>query len=110
MYKINSNVFSYHLSRQTTAPRGIFCAEMSTLTANGFNPLSDIIVDDNQTRGFVMVSAKTGTEVTFVLSKTDYESDECGEDDVVAWIFKPTPKTIKQFPKLAVVSVSVFNT
>lgn len=108
MYKINSNFFSYHLSRQTTPPRGIFCAEMSTLTANGFNPLEMVVIGGYPTSGFIMVSEKTGTKVTFVLVATDYEDEDSG--DVIAWIFKPTAKTIKRFPKLALVSVSVFNT
>jgi hypothetical protein len=105
MTKINSQLFTYHISRETVVPHGKFCCEMSTLQANGLDPLK-LVWHDAETQGFVMVSENTGDEVLFVLLRRERDAD----GDIRSWIFKASWGDIQRHPNLDRVSVVVFNT
>lgn len=96
--RIPSNVFDF------TGKNGTFSSDMSEVSHAGFDPLEQLYVDEG-TKGFVMVSAKTGAEVEFVLYHTERE-----EGDTRFWYFKPSASSIAKNPKLTFTKAVIYNT
>ena len=62
-----------------------FVAEISTLSQGRTRAVFDQVYDDACDEGFVLVSHKTGEEVTFVVDKIDQDS----EGDIAGWHLIP---------------------
>lgn len=83
----SSDLFSYH------APTKVFSTEASTAQFAPAHP-------------FLMRSERTGRLAEFHMSSVDRDA----EGDVLAWLLRPSTRTITENPKLAGVLVSIFNT
>lgn len=92
--KIPSSVFTYDAKTKT------FCTEMSII--RDFSQ----IYDDACDRGFSIVSAKTGAEVTFAVceNETDWSHGE-----LQSWTLRPITEHVFYNPKLRDLKVIVFN-
>lgn len=96
--RINSNMFDYVSDSKT------FVTDVSQLSHSRLDPLSQLYHDACD-EGFVMVSAKSGDEVEFYMDEVLHHGEDIG-----GWRFKPTTAAVWWNPKLADVSVSIFNT
>ena len=85
--------------------RKCFTAEISMLSHQGLNPTDQLYYDADD-QGFVMVSSKTQNEAEFFLYHTEREAD----NDIRAWLFKPTEFTLQRHKQLAGISVIIYNT
>lgn len=97
--RINSSKFGFAKKTRT------FFIDISELEHERIDAF-DQLWHDEDTKGFVMVSAVTGVEVPFVLDFTDREAD----GDTRAWRFKPHPHAVAYNATLQGVSVIIFNT
>lgn len=62
------------------------------------------IYDDAADVGFVLINEDKSTEAVFYLSRRVMYGEEVG-----GWEFKPTPETLRKYPKLAGFVLTVFN-
>lgn len=97
--RITSSAFGYNKSAKR------FSADMSEICQGGIDPL-DQLYHDESTKGFVMVSAKTGDQAEFWLYHTEREAD----GDLRYWVFKPSAMTCIRNKDMANVTVTIFNT
>ena len=103
--KISSEFFTFSRAADRNDPTCWFTTEVSTLQANGFNPLKRAWSND-MTPGFVMISAKTGREAVFTLIETVRDA----EGDVIKYVFAPVFSTVVRNGRLSNCSVNVYNT
>ena len=87
------------------------------LTQNGLHFVAEIsdfgykfeltrVYPDAMDIGFILESAKTGAEVTMVMTKEVLDS----EHDVVAWEFEPTADSVRHMPSWAkLIRVTLLN-
>ena len=101
--KISSQAFTF--TRDESGLGGVFSIERSTLDSLG--GLKQVY-ETTGAIGFIMISARTGKEAEFRLTKV--ETDR--EGDVVAWILNPTFSSYNQpgCRDLQWVEVKVWNT
>lgn len=97
--RISSDKFDFGKKRRT------FFADVAELQHENLDAF-DQLWHDEGTKGFVMVSSKTGKEVPFELVHTEREAD----GDTRAWQFKPHAHAIAWDSRLQGVSVIIFNT
>lgn len=99
---IGSKVSSRHFdfNRNTNE----FVGEISLLQHGGINLFRRLWVDSGDI-GFVMISAKTGKEVEFVLKETAKDADH----DIKFWSFEPTHQARFYNPELRNVTVIILN-
>jgi hypothetical protein len=82
-----------------------FFTYIAELSAEHLDPLDRLWADEG-TKGFVLVSHKTGDEYPFQLDHTEREAD----GDVRAWRFVPHPHAIAQNKYMSGISVVIYNT
>lgn len=97
--RINSRSFGYSTMTRT------FHAEIAELEHARLDAFDQLWADEG-TKGFVMVSAKTGEEVPFVLDHTEREAD----GDTMAWRFVPHWHAVSRNQELRGVSAIIYNT
>jgi hypothetical protein len=81
-----------------------FVAEASDL---GFKPGQSpygLLYDDACDAGLTLTNPLTGASTHWMLSQEDTD-----EGDIVAWIYKPLPETLRKFPKLQHWEVHILN-
>ena len=100
---ISSSHFTY--TPDPSGLGGVFSIEMSTLRSLGG---IGQVWDDASDAGFIMVSAKTGSEAIFVC--TEIKCD--GQRDIIYWELSPTFSSYNAVGnrRLQHVTVKVFNT
>ena len=96
--KVSSRHFDFNVATNE------FVAEMSMLDHGGIRVLGQLYADAADT-GFVMVSARTGKEVEFVLKEEVRDADR----DIRYWEFQPTHQAQFYNPELRGVRVIVLN-
>lgn len=74
--------------------------EISDLRIRGFDRLYDDACDE----GLVLVNEKTGNKTTWSLQQPIF----C-EDELSAWLLKPTAESLYKNPALAGYSMTIFN-
>jgi hypothetical protein len=95
--QINSTAFDWN-------PKSCeFVADIAELQYQGLDPAGRLYADSADL-GFVMISAKTGETIEFMLHET-----QRNDGDVVYWEFKPTWADVFYNPKLRDVRAVVFN-
>lgn len=77
--RLSSRAFHYNPETKT------FTAEISELSRGGTADPFGRVYDDAADEGFVIVSSKTGDEVTFVINGADRDSD----GDIAGWVLVP---------------------
>lgn len=97
--RVTSKAFSYSSSTKK------FVGDMSEICQGGIDPL-DQLYHDESTKGFVMVSDKTGDQAEFVLYHTEREAD----GDIRYWLFKPSSMTRIRNKGMENVTAMIVNT
>lgn len=97
--RINSSKFTRSVRGRT------FFADFSEIEHAKLDCTGQLFHDEG-TKGFVMVSQWTGTEVPFELYHTEREAD----GDVRAWMFKPHQHAAYLDERIKDLTVIIFNT
>ena len=101
--KISSRRFTWHKELRS------FSCDASELDHHGENTMRQVWPDSCDA-GFIMVGQKTGIEIIFCLDEDCTSREGTRDGEITHWIFSASNDCVRREPKLANVTVNIWNT